>query len=201
MTRWAPDAALRLEQAAIELFEEQGYTATTVPQITARAGLTTRSFFRHFPDKREVLFLRDREFPDVVRVALESLPPSLEPAALIERGLAAATEPLDQWREPIERRRAIIRAELPLRERELLKSALLSDAVRQALTARRVPAPDARVLAALSTLVFDTALDDWLDGPAGETLASTLRATWARVRSIAAQGHDPMSVAPDITEV
>ena len=74
MSRWAPDAALRLESAAVELFEEQGYGPTTVPQIAARAGLTTRTFFRHFADKRDVLFLRDREFPDVVGAALAGLP-------------------------------------------------------------------------------------------------------------------------------
>src|SRR6195952_1272374 len=66
MARWAPDAAVRLERAALELFAEQGYDATTVPQITERAGLTTRTFFRHFVDKSEVLFLREREFPAVV---------------------------------------------------------------------------------------------------------------------------------------
>ena len=59
MSRWQPDTRERLEKAALELFAEQGFAATTVPQITARAGLTTRTFFRHFADKRDVLFLRE----------------------------------------------------------------------------------------------------------------------------------------------
>ena len=63
MGRWQPGARDRLEAAALELFLEQGFAATTVPQITARAGLTTRTFFRHFADKREVLFAREAEMP------------------------------------------------------------------------------------------------------------------------------------------
>jgi len=66
MSRWQPDARGRLERAAVELFTEQGFAATTVPQIAARAGLTTRTFFRHFADKREVLFAGDEELPALV---------------------------------------------------------------------------------------------------------------------------------------
>lgn len=182
MTRWAEDAALRLEQAATELFEAQGYTATTVPQITARAGLTTRTFFRHFSDKREVLFLRDRELPDVVRAALADLPLSLAPAAVAEQGLLTATRPLEQWRSAIGRRRAILRAEDQLRERELMKSARLADAIADGLTARTIPADDARVLAGFSAMIFDIALDRWLDARDDATLFTHVELTWSRTR-------------------
>ncbi|MFG6445911.1 TetR/AcrR family transcriptional regulator [Microbacterium sp. P06] len=184
MTRWAPDAALRLEHAATELMEEQGYGPTTVPQIATRAGLTTRTFFRHFADKREVLFLRDREFPEVVARALADFPDDIAPSALVEQGLEVAVAPLEEWRDGVSRRRALVRSEDRLRERELLKSARLSDAVASALTSRGVATLDARLLAALSVVVFDTALDEWLDSTDGTPLASHLRATWIRVRSL-----------------
>ena len=73
MMRWAPDARRRLERAAFELFGEQGYAATTVPQITARAGLTTRTFFRYFADKREVIFGGD-EIPDAAARLISEAP-------------------------------------------------------------------------------------------------------------------------------
>lgn len=193
MARWAADSALRLEQAALELFEQRGYGATTVPQITERAGLTTRTFFRHFADKREVLFLRDREFPDVVRSAFEGLPTDLEPIHLVERGLAAAAGPLEGLRDPIRRRRAIIRHEQQLRERELLKSARLSDAVSDALGSRGVPGASARLLAPLSVLAFDAALDEWLDADADadadRTLVGCLANTWNQLLELAGTAH------------
>ncbi|MFG6501878.1 helix-turn-helix domain-containing protein [Microbacterium sp. P05] len=188
MTRWAPDAALRLEQAAIELFEQQGYAATTVPQIAERAGLTTRTFFRHFVDKREVLFLRDREFPEVVANALAGLPDDLDPLSMVEQGLTAATAPLQQWRASILRRRALIRSESALHERELLKSANLSDAVAASLRSRDVPPREARLLAALSVIVFDEALEAWLDADPGADLAAVLSTTWQALRALSGGG-------------
>ena len=186
MTRWAPDAALRLEESAMQLFEQQGYAATTVRQITAHAGLTTRTFFRHFADKREVLFLRDREFPAVVRQSLVGLPAGLGPLELVREGLAAISPAFAAWREPVARRRAILAAEEQLRERELLKSARLSDAVFDALVERGVSGADARLLAPLSVLVFNAALDDWLDADDGSALADHLASTWSRLVGVTA---------------
>lgn len=184
MSRWAPDAALRLESAAVDLFEEQGYGPTTVPQIAARADLTTRTFFRHFVDKRDVLFLRDREFPDVVGAALADLPNALGPWELVERGLAVAVAPLDHWRDSIRRRRALIQTDDRLKERELLKSARLSEAVASALGTRGLTPLDARLLAATAVAVFDAALDEWLDSADGTALADHLTAVWERMRAV-----------------
>jgi AcrR family transcriptional regulator len=89
--RWQPDARERLERAAIELFAQQGFAATTVPQITARAGLTTRTFFRHFADKREVLFGGD-EIPALATRLMAEAPPSLDPMTLIVGGLKTVAE-------------------------------------------------------------------------------------------------------------
>jgi AcrR family transcriptional regulator len=196
MTRWAPDAALRLEAAALDLVEEQGYAATTVPQITARAELTTRTFFRHFADKRDVFFLRDREFPRVIAEALAGVPAredaregvsaGVDALDVVRQGLARAVSPLEGWREPILRRRAIIRAEDQLRERELLKSAHLADAITDGLVARSVAPERARLVASIAVLVFDRALDAWLDAPPTRPLAGFLDDSWVELEALLA---------------
>jgi AcrR family transcriptional regulator len=191
MSRWAPDAALRLETAALELFAEQGYAATTVPQITARAGLTTRTFFRHFADKREVLFLREREFPTVVSTLLAQAPPGLPPIGLTMFGFeAAVSEGFAEWRPGMLVRRDIIRSDGHLRERELLKSSMLADAVATALAEYDVPTADAVPLARYGVLLFDLALDDWLDGDDARPLLDVLRETRARMHRVTASTHD-----------
>lgn len=185
MARWAPDAALRLEAAALELFGEQGYAETTVPQIAARAGLTTRSYFRHFADKREVLFLREREFPSVVSALLAEAPSGLTPLQLTMFGFETiASRQFGQWRDSIAARRAIIRSDEGLRERELLKSSMLSDAIGQSLTEAGIDAEAAALVASFGVLIFDVALRDWLDGPADRPLVDVLRATLSRMQRV-----------------
>ena len=164
MSRWAPDAALRLERAALELFGEQGYTATSVPEIAARAGLTTRTFFRHFSDKREVLFLRERELPAVVAALVGGAPAFLSPLGLVMHGFEAmATGPFDGWKEDMQARRAIIGSDRGLRERELLKNVLLADVITTALLRHGVDRDEARLAARYAVMVFELALTDWLD--------------------------------------
>ena len=87
MSRWEPDAAARLHAAAVDLFLEQGFAATTVPQITDRAGLTTRSFFRYYVDKREVLFAGEDELPAVVTQTARWAASSASARSFRDRGL------------------------------------------------------------------------------------------------------------------
>jgi AcrR family transcriptional regulator len=185
MSRWAPDSALRLERAALELFAEQGYADTTVPQITARAGLTTRTFFRHFADKREVLFLRDREFPSVVSTLLVGAPQSLAPLDLIMFGFEKiVSQEFDAWRSTMITRRAVIRSDEHLRERELLKSSALADAIARAVINHGVESDHARLLAPYSVLIFDMALGSWLDGDGERPLLEVLRDTRAQMERL-----------------
>jgi AcrR family transcriptional regulator len=185
---------MRMERAALELFAEQGYADTTVPQITERAGLTTRTFFRHFADKPEVLFFREREFPTVVASVLANAPHDLDPWALVMFGLEAVTATrFDQWRGDMLVRREILRADVRLRERELLKSAVLADAIEHALLDYKVEPPTAALLAPIAVVLFTNALNDWLDagtaaitGPAAPSLLDTLRANHATMRSLIA---------------
>src|SRR6201992_3764428 len=92
MALWHPDARERLRQAPLELFAEQGFAATTVPAITARAGLTTRTFFRHFADKREVLFADYDEIPARVAKMMAEAPASAAPRTLVLDGSKTLAE-------------------------------------------------------------------------------------------------------------
>lgn len=163
----------------MELFAEQGYAATTVPQITAHAGLTTRTFFRHFADKRDVLFLRDREFPDVVGSVLGGLSPELDGVPLVRAGLHRAGLQIEQWRDQIGRRQHIIRESEQLRERELLKNEHLSDAIRAALQQRGTADREAEALSRIAAVVFDIALRRWIAAGPGIALTAELEAGWA----------------------
>ncbi|GAA0436797.1 TetR/AcrR family transcriptional regulator [Leifsonia naganoensis] len=166
----------------MDLFEQHGFGGTTVPQIAAAAGLTTRTFFRHFPDKRDVLFLRDREFPEAVRDFMESVPAQSTGVGAVRAGLAAACRGLQPWREPIARRRAILRSEPALQERDLLRSRHLAHAIEGALLERGADSRQARTLAAVAVTCFDLALDSWLEGSSDVPLEAALETVWSEVR-------------------
>ena len=163
MSRWQPDARERLERAAVELFTEQGFAATTVPQITERAGLTTRTFFRHFADKREVLF-GGAEIPRLAGALIADAPPSADPATLVIDGLTTfAAARFEGRRTEIRQWRAIVRSDEGLRERELRKRDAVLEAVRASLVSRGVPAVTAAVLAGTSVTLLYTAVDQWVE--------------------------------------
>ncbi|WP_426738609.1 helix-turn-helix domain-containing protein [Plantibacter sp. 2H11-2] len=186
MARWAPDAALRLEGAAMALFADRGFAATTVPEIAEAAGLTTRTFFRHFADKRDVLFLRERELPTVVGRLVAAAPAGLDPLALVMSGLeTVAAGELQRWRDDIAARRAVVRSEPQLRERERLKSAVLTDAMRDALMESGVASADAALAASIGSALFDASLEQWLAGPDDGLLVDVLRAMRARLGDLA----------------
>lgn len=181
----------------MELFTENGYAATTVPAIAERAGLTTRTFFRHFSDKREVLFLREREFPTVVARLVSDAPHTSTPLAWLMHGLeAAAAGDLERWRDDISARRGIIRSEPQLRERELLKAATLADAMRDALLAGGTPHDDAAFAALTASVLFESALERWLAGPAEASLLSVLREQRRRLGELVAPGDQRDDDAP-----
>jgi AcrR family transcriptional regulator len=184
MTRWPADARERLERAAIELFTEKGFAETTVPEITARAGLTTRTFFRHFADKREVLFAGE-EMPRMAADLIASAPPSLEPWDLILGGLRTVTETrFDPRREEIALRRQIVRSDDALIERDLRKRAALSEAIRSGMAQRGVPRRTAALLAESTVTVLYTALDEWLDQEGDRPLYEVVLDTLGVLRDV-----------------
>ena len=184
VSRWQPDARERLERAALELFAQQGFAATTVPEITARAGLTTRTFFRHFADKREVLFAAD-EIPALATRMLAEAPAGLDPATLIIEGLTTVAETLfEDRRQEIRARREIVSSDASLRERELHKRAAVSEAIRVGLADRGVEVTRAALFAEAGVTLLHVALDRWLADEGDRTLAATILDTLASFQTV-----------------
>ena len=163
MGRWEPDSRGRLEQAAFALFAERGYENTTVAEIAERAGLTERTFFRQYSDKREVLFAGGSEFQELVVSAIASAPASLPPIDAVAAGLDAAAALLQKRRAFARMRQAIIAANAELRERELIKLASLSAAIADTLRGRGLADPAASITAEVAIAVFRVAFERWLD--------------------------------------
>lgn len=181
MTRWEPGARERLERAALELFAQQGFAETTVPEIAARAGLTTRTFFRHYADKREVLFAGDDEIPSRIAALMADAPPDLKPMALIAWGLhTTADTAFAGQREHMRARRAVIQTDAGLGERELRKQVTLAHAIAGALRDRGLDELSATLAGKIAITVFSTAIQRWLDDdrerPLGDILGEGLDA-------------------------
>ena len=185
MGRWQPGARERLEQAALDLFLEQGFTETTVPQITARAGLTTRTFFRHFADKREVLFAGEELVPERVARLMAEAPPSLGPMELITEGLAPTAAEIFEGRglDYLLRRRAAIDAEPALHERELRKFSLMSEALELGFRDRGVNLT-AQLAAEIAVTTFRIAVTRWLNQHGDPDLPATINQTLAAMRHL-----------------
>jgi len=161
MGRWQPGAKERLVMAAIELFEERGFEATTVADIAARAGVTERTFFRQFADKREVLFGDPGEYNATFTDAIAAASADAAPIDAVTAALAATGAYFEGRHAYARRRTAVIAANPALTERDQSKHAKLTDAVAGALRERGVEAPRAALLAELCTVAFHQAFLRW----------------------------------------
>ena len=179
--RWEPGTRERLERAALDLFVEQGFAETTVPQITARAGLTTRTFFRHYTDKREVFFAGEDEVLAAVagHLAHADLDEGALPRLLADLP-AFATGLFGDRREDLRLRRGLVASDEGLVERELRKRAALTTAIHHGLLERGVADDEAALAAGITTTLMHTAVQSWLDGAEGG-LADVVRRTTARL--------------------
>jgi AcrR family transcriptional regulator len=175
MVRWEPDSRGRLAQAAMELYSEQGFENTTVAEIAGRAGLTERTFFRHFADKREVLFSGAGEFQELLVAKVANAPDSLTPIDAAAEGLLAAAAMLQQREEFARQRAKIIAANAELRERELIKFASLSAALADTLRGRGVTEPTASLTAEVAMAVFRSAFERWIDQAGGRDFPQLIR--------------------------
>ncbi|MDH6710891.1 AcrR family transcriptional regulator [Kitasatospora sp. MAA19] len=189
MGRWEPNARGRLAEAALELYSERGYEQTTVAEIAKRAGLTERTFFRHYADKREVLFdganaLQER-FVDAVAEAQESAAPIDAMAA----GLQAVTDVFAGRREYSRRRQAVIQANAELRERELIKLASMSTALAGALRGRGVAEPVASLTAEAGVAVFKVGFELWIAPAEQRELSQVMRESLDALKSATASGQ------------
>jgi len=163
MSRWEPNPRGRLEQAALELYSERGFEQTTVVEIARRAGLTERTFFRHFADKREVLFWGAGALQELLVSAVADAPDSLTPIDAVAAALEAAGAVLQERREFSQRRQIIIAANTELQERELIKLASLASAIADVLRRRGVKDPAASLAAEAGIAVFRIAFERWIE--------------------------------------
>lgn len=162
MARWQPETTQRLVVAAVDLFTEQGYDATTVAQIAERAGVTKSTFFRHFSDKRELLVAGQETLSRLLAEGISEAPADASPLEAVAAGLeraSGAMGPANRQLGP--RLRAAVAASTELQERDALKSVGLAAAMTAALVARRVPDPIAQLAAELGVLAFKRGHAQW----------------------------------------
>jgi AcrR family transcriptional regulator len=185
--RWEPDAHGRLVQAAMELYQEGGFDSTTVAQIAQRAGLTERTFFRYFADKREVLFSGSAALQEQLVDGVRDTPAEASAMDAVVAALdRAAAATFEERREFARKRHAIITANLELRERELIKMSTLAAALAGALRARGVEDPAASLAAEAGIAVFRISFERWVADPGERTLAQHIRESVDELKAVAA---------------
>jgi AcrR family transcriptional regulator len=188
MSRWQPNARGRLSQAAMELFVERGFEQTTVAEIAQRAGLTERTFFRYFTDKREVLFAGAGELQDLLVRAVAQAPDSAAPLDAIAGALQAAAPVFAENGDFPLRRQAVIAANAELQERELIKLAALAAAIAGALRERGTPPSAASLAAEAGIAVFRNAFERWIAEGCRPDLAKLIRESLDELKAVTS-GH------------
>jgi AcrR family transcriptional regulator len=186
MVRWEPDSRGRLARAALALYGERGFENTTVAEIAERAGVTERTFFRHFADKREVLFDGAHQLEAMMIGATASAPASATPLQVVAAALQAAGALLQERREFAGRRQAVIDANPELQERELIKLASLAASLGTELRRRGVPEPAASLAAEAGIAAFRVAFNRWLESGDDADLRDAIRDALDELRALAA---------------
>ncbi|HSY24569.1 MAG TPA: TetR family transcriptional regulator [Polyangiaceae bacterium] len=196
MGRWEPDARGRLAEAAMELFRERGFDGTTVADIAERAGLTERTFFRYFTDKREVLFWGAHQLEELMVGGVAAAPDAAAPIEVVMAALEATSPMFEERREFARARQALIMVHPELKERELNKLAALASAVGEALRKRGSPATASTLAAEMGVSIFKMAFERWLEDPKKRSLVHHIRASRRALRAILAGGAAHPKRAP-----
>jgi AcrR family transcriptional regulator len=183
--RWEPDARGRLEQAALELYNEKGFDQTTVAEIAQRAGLTERTFFRYFADKREVLFGGAGLLQEGLVQAIGAAPEGTPALDTVVGALQVVGATFDDRRERSRRRQAVVVANAELLERELVKLATLARAAAAALRERGVAEPAASLSAEAGIAIFKVAFERWVATARGPRLPRLIKDTADELRAVA----------------
>jgi AcrR family transcriptional regulator len=185
MSRWTPDARGRLERAAFELFLERGYEQTTVADIAKRAGLTERTFFRHYADKREVLFGGADALHDEMLRAVGAVPPERPALEAVRAAVEAVSAMFRGRRELARERQRLVVAHTDLQERELIKRATLTAALARALQDRGVTESVANLAADVGIGIFYVGFVRWLDDPAQREFVDIVREGFDLLKAVA----------------
>jgi AcrR family transcriptional regulator len=170
----------------MELYVERGYEQTTVAEIAERAGLTARTFFRHFADKREVLFAGSAELQDHLVAALAGAPAGASAMEAVAAALDAAAMMLGTHRDYSRQRQSVIAAHQELRERELVKMSTLAAALAEGLRGRGVAEPKASLAAEAGVAVFRVAFERWVTETGKQTLGELMRESFDQLRALTA---------------
>ncbi|MEU9446550.1 helix-turn-helix domain-containing protein [Streptomyces sp. NPDC048304] len=185
MGRWQPDARGRLAKAALELYAEHGYEQTTVAEIAKRAGLTERTFFRHYADKREVLFSGAADLEALIVRTVADAPRSAAPLDALAAGLDSVAEVFTDQREHARRRHAVITAHAELQERELIKLASMASALADTLRGRGVAEPTASLAAEAGVAVFKVAFERWIAPGEERPMQQLIRESLTELKAVA----------------
>ncbi len=186
MVRWEPDSRGRLEQAALTLYGERGFENTTVADIAAHAGLTERTFFRYFADKREVLFSGAAALQELLARVVAGAPESAAPMEAVAAALDAAGAVLQERRKSARQRQTVIAASSDLHERELIKLASLASALTDALRQRGVAGPAATLAAEAGIAVFRVAVERWVNERDQRDLPQVIRESLDELKALTA---------------
>ena len=170
----------------MELYVERGFEQTTVAEIAKRAGLTERTFFRYFADKREVLFAGAGSLQDFLVGTLASAPDSAAPIDAVAAAIEAAGALLQENREYSRQRQAVIAANAELQERELIKLASLASAIAGALRRRGVTDPAASLAAEAGIAVFRIAFERWVNETSQPDLPRAIRESLDELKAVTA---------------
>jgi AcrR family transcriptional regulator len=185
MSRWEPNARERLEQAAMALYRERGFDETTVAEIAARAGLTERTFFRYFADKREVLFSGAGALEELLTAGVTGAPGSMSPLEAVASALESTSQMFEERRDFARHRHDLIAAHPDLRERELIKLASLATAIAGALRRRGVPEPAASLAGEAGIAIFKLAFERWVHDAKRRDLARHVRESLRALKAVA----------------
>lgn len=187
MARWEPGAPERLQQAALELFATRGFEQTTATEIAQSVGLTERTFFRHFSDKREVLFHGQHLLVQAFLAGVDTAPPGAPPIEIVASALRSAASHFPDERRPYARlRQSVIDQNPALHEREVHKLASIATLLAEALVARGVDALAATLAAQSGVTVFGIAFTHWIREGEQRSLADISAAVLGELRTLTA---------------
>lgn len=189
MPRNGEEVRRRLQLAALELYRERGYEETTAAEIAAKAGVTERTFFRHFPDKREVLFDGDTAFTEALANAVHEAPPSLGVWDTLFVAFNAVKQMFIENRPFTEPRQRVIASNPALQERAVAKTRAVTATLASALTARGIPSPQANLAAQMGMATLSHAVAAWFADGSIE-LGEHIARSFEEVRDLSASSRE-----------
>jgi AcrR family transcriptional regulator len=185
--RWEPGSPQRLQEAALELFATRGFEQTTATDIAQAVGLTERTFYRHFSDKREVLFYGQDVLLDAFLTGVETAPPEASPLDVVAAAVQSASAFFTADRRAYSRtRQSVIEAHPALQEREQHKLATIATRVADALRARGVTEPAATLAAQTGATVFGIAFVQWIRPDEQRNLGEIAAKVFGELRTLVA---------------